>query len=155
MNNVSINNRRRSVILHDFKYNKIKGSFCIYCGEKAHVYDHVPPISKAEQFKGTFIKVPSCKSCNAILNNTSFKTLKERREHLIKKLSNRKDLKIPIWDYSELSELEGFIKKYIKKGIKNREVLKKRLTYLYFYLETENFEDYYPYDDFILLEDAE
>ena len=53
--------RRLSEIIYDQNYEVVKtiDNICIYCGEMASVYDHVPPVSVAHLYFGTFIKVPS------------------------------------------------------------------------------------------------
>ena len=118
--------------LNDFKYKRINPVFdaCIYCGETARVWDHVPPISIADGYNGMFFKVPSCRSCNAYLFHKPFFALSVRKEHIRQRLFRKTDLYIPIWEVDELDSIKGWVNKYIKYGLNNQRILKRRILYI-------------------------
>lgn len=134
--------------IYDFKYIKAKSidDSCLYCGDIAEVWDHVPPISRAYQYTGTFVLVPACRSCNAYLYSHALLTLPSRREHIRQKLYKLKDYKIPDWYKSELCEIKGYIKKYVKKGLCVQRNIRERILYISENIG-ETFQDYI-YEDY-------
>ena len=135
-------------VLHDFKYIKVQNidSRCVYCGERAEVLDHVPPISIAYQYTGSFLKIPACRSCNKYLYAIPLVTLSSRREHIRQRLYRIKDINIPTWENLEIAELKGMLNSYVKNGLKNQEIIRRRILYISINFE-ETFQDYI-YDDY-------
>jgi hypothetical protein len=141
--------RYRCEQLHDFKYQKVStiGCCCIYCGKPAKTLDHIPPISAAHLYTGTFVKVPACSRCNTFLHNRLFVTLEERKQYLIERYCERykKDLKIPSWRLRELEKLQGFLNGYIDRGLKLKKDVMSRLSYLAFQESLADYvEDFSP-----------
>jgi hypothetical protein len=58
--------------------------FCIYCGEKSTVWDHIPPLIVLEttNFNGKCIKVRSCQRCNNILKDLRILSVIGRKNYL-------------------------------------------------------------------------
>ncbi len=81
--------------LFENKYTTIDTIYdtCIYCGEKATLLDHIPPVSFVEHFEGNFLKVPACKPCNYSLGNSLALTLLDRRIEILKKIPKSSDSK--------------------------------------------------------------
>ncbi len=90
-------NRKKDTKIHNQKYNIYQTPYCLYCGEIPRVWDHVPPILLAYRCTGSFIKIASCKNCNALLSNLPLYTLKSRKEHIYNRLIKKykKVLDIP------------------------------------------------------------
>lgn len=63
---------------------------CVYCGAPSTSLDHVPPLVEIEALDGvdlwsrTLHKYPACSECNTWLSDVPYKTLAERRRHLLK-----------------------------------------------------------------------
>ena len=94
---------------NNFKYKKLKTHYCIYCGELAEVWDHVPPLSLACGHDGCFLKVCSCKNCNSLLTDLDVCKLNDRKKHLIKRITKKytKKINIPHWGEKEIKQLRG------------------------------------------------
>jgi hypothetical protein len=145
MKNATTYRRYIGLRIYDFKYQKIStiGQTCIYCGCAAGVWDHVPPVSIASGYDGHFIKVPSCKDCNAFLSAAPIMDLRGRRIHIIQRMlvKRRKFLATPDWDGMELSEITGWVNRYIRAHLKKRNQLRRKIAYMNKNIE-ERFSDY-------------
>lgn len=59
---------------------------CIYCGDPASGFDHVPPLSLApylDPIDTNFILYPACKQCNIELSTSVQPNIEERLQHLL------------------------------------------------------------------------
>lgn len=98
-------------IINIKRYNRI---VCTYCGVQASGHDHVPPLSKYEQYRDkcaslnrkiTPLKLSCCHECNLLLGPTVTDTLAERFV-LIKERIKRKYIgKIDISDRIQMGRL--------------------------------------------------
>lgn len=110
---------------------------CYYCGATATTIDHVPPksirsvlLSEALSSgkKYDFYEVDCCKECNSLLSD-KFWTLAERKAHIGLRLKqrHRKILQRPNWSDMELANLSDQMRTHILAGLRERDVLKRRL----------------------------
>lgn len=69
--------------------------FCVYCGQTADTFDHVPPISFAADMRlPEFLDLnpsllPCCRHCNSIIGDSLNLTLSSRREMIEKHIEKR------------------------------------------------------------------
>ena len=145
MSNTSTYRRYIGNLVYNFKYQKIStiGQTCIYCGCAAVVWDHVPPISIASGYDGHFIKVPACRDCNGFLSAVPIMTLQGRRHHIIQRMlvRRKKFLTTPDWENMELSEITGWVNRYIRAHLKKRNYLRRKIAYMNKNIE-ETFSEY-------------
>lgn len=104
---------------------------CIYCGELADTEDHVPPQSIAENMTLDMehILVPSCNECNSTLNKLYLLKIDERAAHLKTRYAKkyRKYNRVVSWDKSEIDELDGSLRTFIRGSQYEYERLRDRL----------------------------
>lgn len=110
---------------------------CTYCGEAADTMDHVPPISRVDDYRALnmkhelYLKVACCKSCNSRLGNSLQNTLLDRisvaKSFLEKKY--KKELKVAVFTKDELKEFSGTLKRDIIRAMERREYLLDLLDY--------------------------
>lgn len=108
---------------------------CIYCGEPADTVEHLIPWSfisrvyeKDRKLKG--FCTYACRECNTLAGNRLFFTFEERVKFVSDRLrkKHKKDMTV-VWDKSELSELHGNLKKWVRgKNFQNL-LIRKRLSY--------------------------
>ena len=119
--------------IHNFKYKKagFNERVCIYCGDWATVWDHVPPLIYATGYN-THIKYPSCRLCNGYLNAYNSTNIMERKEYLKEKYKQKysKFLKIPDWDLWEFGHLDKKLSEYIKGSISIQKEIKNKIVCL-------------------------
>jgi hypothetical protein len=131
--------RRQWERLYDSHY-KEKGHYsepCIYCGQQATGYDHVPPLAYVAALADTdaldvpLHKYPACPECNSFLGSTLILTLKARRAYVRGKIEGkyRSFLQMPRWDEEELNELDPDFAEHIRRASKFAEHIKKRLSF--------------------------
>ena len=86
---------------------------CAYCGQPAETRDHVPPISRVDDYMAynlkveIYIKVPCCKQCNSWLSDSLQESF-QRRFIYAKEIMERKwksKLKPIDWSENEILEL--------------------------------------------------
>lgn len=136
--------RSRDVAVYEGLYSIIRGErseegyrLCIYCGLPADTYDHVPPISRVEDYRAyylereEYLKICSCRQCNNYLGDTIQPSVLDRLDALKiileKKLS--KYLRMGDWTEEELSNLNGRLKQTVEDGIRLRDAAEYRLDY--------------------------
>src|ERR1700745_3610264 len=115
---------------------KIEDELCIYCGDTAHVRDHVPPKKWLRLFAkhNTYLTenrviVPACKDCNATLSAHPLFTIAERRAFIRTRLWHRfkKLLACPGWKDSELEELGPSLKRHIRAKLHQKAHIQRRI----------------------------
>ena len=125
MNKYKIEQRK----IFDERYSIYPGEECVYCGNKAEVYDHVPPLAIVGSTDCTHWKYPSCEECNLILNSYPKTNLNDRRACIIKRLKqrHRKILSVPDWEECDLREFDCLLQKYIKASIELKSIVNQKL----------------------------
>lgn len=90
---------------------RIKGDWCVYCGELATTEDHFPPASITA--KGWLL--PCCSECNSVLRDQEPFDLLKRR-HIVAKRYGRKLGRMKAeWRNTEIEEeLEGNLRRSVK-----------------------------------------
>jgi len=112
---------------------------CVYCGSPASERDHVPPLSRVDDYrslmlkKEIYIKVPSCVQCNGIGASILDDTFLDRVERIKSKIAekHKKKISYPEWDEEDLAELDYELKTKVLEGVE----LKKTITNMVNYYE--------------------
>lgn len=138
-------NRKNNLKLHEEKYRLVnavrsKNNLfweCVYCGQPATERDHVPPITRVCDYlslglkNNTFIKVPSCNSCNVILSDSLqediFQRIEELKNHLIRK--NKKHFYAKEWLEEDKKELGKNLKSFVNAKLHKEKLIKSRVEY--------------------------
>lgn len=108
---------------------------CIYCGDVADVDDHVPPITRVDDYRAFglnqeyYLVVPCCSHCNGLLGSSLQRTLLERIYVLNDKLRDRLRKDGADWTPEQLDELGGWLHEYISSGIEHHSHLRNRFNY--------------------------
>lgn len=110
---------------------------CIYCGLPAVTFDHVPPISRVDDYRAmqleseVYLLVPSCNQCNSLLSNSLQENIICRMDTLKIKLKRKlnKHIMDIEWTDSEIAALGPNLKTTIKKAIAMHRLAQQRLTY--------------------------
>ena len=116
---------------------------CYYCGRPATDNEHVIQKSILRSLQGVSIDlyeevtknrrliVPSCGECNGLLVGTVQFTLAERKMFVKMRLRQKyaKLLAMPDWTDKELSEVEGHIRGHIINALREKQILKARLSW--------------------------
>lgn len=138
---------RRLNHLYSRKFKKY--GRCIYCGDTEQCLDHVYPISKLGMndlskinrplfkifFQGLNL-VPSCFECNALAEDRSFVSIREKRKFIQSKIKKKykKILNLPEWSEEEIKELGPNLRKSVKFSINQKESVKRRIMWPFFKL---------------------
>ena len=128
-------NRHRKFDGYYKKMGELFTDPCAYCGAPSVSYDHVPPLTETENNielnikTSKFEKYPACHDCNSWLINIPYKTLKERRRHLLKifRYKFKKELAMPEWTEKELKDLAPAFADDIRSRQNFSDYLRKRL----------------------------
>ncbi len=98
---------------------------CFYCGEYATEKEHVVP---QHTLYPTWI-VPACHECNAMAGATIFVSVLDKHQWLQTRRGARysKLLKMPDWDWEEISELGRNLRAKVEAAQKAKDVVKSQL----------------------------
>lgn len=110
---------------------------CVYCGSPADTRDHVPPITRVNDYRSIGLKneqyllVPCCKSCNSYLNDSLQDNIFDRIEHLKDILASKfsKQLKEVEWDDDELEELGDNLRSFVSSSCRKSKNIQSRYHY--------------------------
>lgn len=105
---------------------------CIYCGCQATGGDHLLPRYWTGDTKRRFVvTVPSCKTCNAVLNDTLTWSITERRAicHARLRKHFRSTLRTVDHTSAELREFGPVLRKYIVNEIANKREVERMLRF--------------------------
>lgn len=135
-------NRDQNLKLYEHLYKKLhtkEGPFCcFYCGNLADGWDHVPPLSRVNDYKALhlvheiYFKVPCCAECNCILSNSLQDTLEDRIEYLKDELGLKyRKLLSTIWTEKRVKRegYKGQLKRYLIKVSREQELIISRLRF--------------------------
>lgn len=110
---------------------------CVYCGAPATCRDHVPPLSRIDDYRALrlrrelFLLVPSCDNCNLLLGSTLQTNIFERIEYLKDILSrkHKKKLDRAEWDDDEVLELGRYLRSFVAVETAKDLNTRKRIEY--------------------------
>lgn len=130
--------RRRAVAVsaHNQLYRRTPGeraadgwAMCAYCGDPADSIDHVPPVSRVDDYRAlalrneAFLKVPACKECNDLAGDVLDESFLQRAERVKDSIGRKaeKYLRRIEWDEEELQELGPNLRSKVEEhGFKER-----------------------------------
>jgi hypothetical protein len=116
----------------------VEATPCAYCGMPAETEDHVIPITfyqagmdAIQMSHWRFSLVPACRECNVLASNFVFDTVSKKRRFIQERLKcrYRKILAIPFWDEDEIESLSEDFARYVKHGLKLKEIISRRINY--------------------------
>ncbi len=110
---------------------------CVYCGDPADTMDHVPPISRVEDYRAIrhgredYLLVKSCRPCNSLLGSDVHSDIFERIEalkyRLIKKMKGN-DSALQ-WSDEELKGLGKNLRSQVVASMKKIDGIQRRIDY--------------------------
>jgi len=115
----------------------IRGDFywtCIYCGQPADTIDHVPPVSRIDDYRAMdkvrelFVTVHCCRQCNNILGNSLQPTIIDRCEYLKDKLARRMT-RVTLWSDDELGDIGPNLRSKLIENNRRDKMLSDRVNY--------------------------
>ena len=134
--------RKQCVSIYEHLYRKFYHSneskwICFYCGEPGNELDHQPPITRIDDYRALYlerqhyVKVISCRECNAIAADILHETLLERKEYIANRLWERyrSILKTPHWRKEELAELSGRLRQSVAASASRADLAMARIEY--------------------------
>lgn len=109
---------------------------CMYCGVLADTIDHVPPITRVDDYRALWVKhaywkVKCCSECNFLAADSLQSDFLERVQYVKEKLKlryRRRAVNAP-WSKAEIKELGRTMKTEAAKGLKIKCQLDERLNY--------------------------
>lgn len=123
---------------------------CFYCSDHADTFDHCPPLSRVEskttddwRNSGTyFVKVKACFSCNVMLGNKPFFTLRERAYFLEDALLTKFEKQSKLWTEDEIAEMSPDFQRTIRaKQRDTKQLLARARMVQWRLLQYETFPD--------------
>jgi len=110
---------------------------CVYCGEPADTLDHVPPLSRVDDYRALgvhrerYLLVKSCKPCNVALGDSLQNDVLERIEVIkrrLRKKLGRRDTGY-VWSDDDLTELGPNLRSHVGSAMRKTESLVRRIDY--------------------------
>lgn len=111
---------------------------CAYCGLPSSDQEHVIPRGFIEKLEGLadlgqwrLFTVPACRECNSVSGKKVFTGFHEKRKYIRASLRRRYKsiLEIPRWSEEDLSELSLELARYVRQGLRLKEITLRRLNY--------------------------
>lgn len=122
-----------------FRHDPDKPFTCFYCGQPADTVDHVPPLSRVNDYRSLklereiYVKVACCGECNTLLGNSLQESIVEREDHLKELLADKykRLTKCLNWTKEALDEAEmtGSLRRYCKQEHEKKQWIIGRLRY--------------------------
>lgn len=122
-----------------FQHNPQNPFTCFYCGDTASCMDHVPPLSRVDDYRALrlrheyYIKVPCCNECNSVLGNSLQIHIIDRvcDAHDILENRHKKHLKCKAWTKQALdyAQFRGRLKSYVLASENMRKYIADRVDY--------------------------
>ena len=135
--------RKEAVSKFDHLYKHIYGErgqfyyLCVYCGEPASERDHVPPITRVDDYRNLhlenelFLKIPCCRECNNfgadILDDGFLSRVERIKDKIARKYS--RFMSKSDWDDDEVEELDFTLKTKVLEHGKKGEIALERIEY--------------------------
>lgn len=118
-------------------------NICVYCGLPADTYDHVPPLSRVDDYRAlvthqeTYILVSCCRQCNSLLSNSLQENIICRYDVLKIRLRSRlnKHIMKREWTQEEIAQLGPNLKTKIMRAVNLHNRAQERLQYSPNFLE--------------------
>ena len=134
---------RKSSSVYEDRYRVINGQraeywqMCVYCGRPAATRDHVPPISRINDYDSLgmktpmYLKVPACIECNTIGADTLQESFIERTEFIKDKLARKyaRALSVPDWEEDEIQQLGKNLQSKVRAALARRAPQLERIEY--------------------------
>lgn len=137
-------NRDKAISAYGFLY-KIAPSersefgwpLCVYCGDPADSLDHVPPITRVDDYRATcpgkeqYLLVKSCRPCNILLKDDLHFDVFERIDavkYRLKRTLKKHDHALQ-WSEEELKGLGKNLRSKIISSMKKIESAQRRIDY--------------------------
>ena len=134
---------RKTVSVYEERYQIVTGErdenwpLCVYCGRPAGTRDHVPPISRVNDYDSLglqtpiYVKVPACAECNTIGSDQLQESFMDRVEFIKDKLARKyaRALATPDWDEEELGKLGRNLQSKIRSALARRAPQLERIEY--------------------------
>lgn len=110
---------------------------CVYCGDPADSIDHVPPISRVDDYRALgmryeeYLLVKSCMDCNSILKDDLHRDIFERIEVLKYRLKRKikKDDYALQWSDEDVKRLGRGLRSKVVSAMKKIESTQRRIDY--------------------------
>ena len=110
---------------------------CIYCGLPSNQRDHVPPLSRVEQYQQIglkqefYIKVPSCAECNHMASDFLQDSIFDRIEFVKDKIARKSSrlLRSAEWSDKELEELGPILRSQVAEASVKKKIAVSRIDY--------------------------
>lgn len=110
---------------------------CLYCGDPADQIDHVPPITRVDDYRAMhsgsekYYRVKACKPCNEMLSNSLQHDIIERideAKRILRKKLGRRDV-VYLWADEDLLTLGKNLRSKIASDMRKTESLVRRIEY--------------------------
>lgn len=108
-----------------------ENKFCVYCGDWYECRDHVTPVLWRRVYRDykQGETVYCCHMCNNLANDYVAFSIADKALYLVYRYQHKYDdvLALPKWSSSEINELSGTLKQYVKGKQLLRELLLRKL----------------------------
>lgn len=110
---------------------------CVYCGDPADTSDHVPPISRVDDYKAlnrgreSYLLVKCCRACNAMLLDDLHADIFERIDavkYRLKRMIKRDDYALQ-WSEEDLQKLGKNLRSKVVSSMRKIEAIQRRIDY--------------------------
>lgn len=110
---------------------------CVYCGDPADTTDHVPPISRVEDYRAMgpgreiYLLVKSCRPCNQLIGSDLHADIFERIEavkYRLKRKMRGNDSALQ-WSDEELKKLGKNLRSQVIASMRKIDGLQRRIDY--------------------------
>lgn len=111
-------------------------AMCVYCGDPADTVDHVPPLSRVDDYRSLgpcrerYLLVKSCSPCNAPLGDSVQASLLERVEYLKERLSARLPKRRARWTEEDIQRLGRNLRSLVASQVDKQTKLEARISYV-------------------------
>lgn len=110
---------------------------CVYCGQPADTMDHVPPLSRVDDYRAmgvaweAFLLVKACRPCNLALGDSLQRDVLERIQVLKDLLSKggRREFVRDLWDEDEVNELGKNLRSLVGSKLRKEQAMLERIEY--------------------------
>ena len=109
---------------------------CVYCGDPADTIDHVPPLSRVEDYRALgvverYLRVKACRPCNLVLGATLqhdvFERIDEAKQIFRKRLGKRDTGYV--WAEDDLVALGPNLRSHVGSAMRKTQSLIRRIDY--------------------------
>lgn len=110
---------------------------CVYCGDPADTIDHVPPLTRVEDYralrrgKESYLMVKACRPCNSMLGDDLHADIFERIDSVkyrLKRQIKRDDYALQ-WSKQDIALLGKNLRSKVVSSMKRIEAVQRRIDY--------------------------